>query len=336
MFDIEAIIAGEKMKVLEETCKGKIGTDYLEVHCDADTWAYDCANLEETLESNWTELKKYIQWHLDRTGADKLFLHLTLGFKTGREFMASIQGYQANRNIDPTLKERVKALRHLMSNYHKDNIEPIKSLFVEADDTMATMHCHTIKTKGEKCSAILSIDKDLWRIKGYHILPKTFEAYEVPEGYGYMAYKEVGNKEPKLMGFGKVFFFYQLLLGDKADNILGVGQISGHLADKYFPLKSKQKTPRKPLSIGDTRAEALIALCKTEKQAFDLCLELYTGTYGSQLGKEYLFENAYLLYILEEMNVNEALIYLQSLGFDYELTERQKMAIEQYMDLIYK
>jgi hypothetical protein len=322
---------GELLAEEELSKKKLIDTDYLEVHADADVWAYDCANLEETLETNWTELKKYIDYHIDRTQCNKLFLHLTLGFKAGREYMATIQAYQANRQTDPTLKERVKALRQLMAKYHKDNIEPIVSLTVEADDTMATMHKKTVKEKGVKCSALLSIDKDLWRISGYHIHPKTFEVYEIPDGYGYLAYKEVGNKEPKLMGFGRKWFWYQMLVGDKADNILGVGQISGHLADLYFPLKTKQKTPRKPLSIGETRAETLMSICDTEEQAFWLVFDLYIGTYGDRLGKQHMFENAYLLYIREEGSPHEAINYLNGLGLRYEYTDQQREAINRHL-----
>lgn len=323
---IDYINLGNKAAEIEEA-KG-----FLQVHADADVWAYDCANLEETIENNWEELKKYIDYHKDRTKAKTLFLHLTMGLKAGREYMATIQAYQANRQIDPTLKERVKGLRKLMSTYVKEGIQPIVSLTVEADDTMATMHKWCIKQFGVDSSALLSIDKDLWRISGYHIHPKTFEVYEVPDGYGYLAYKEVGNKEPKLMGFGRKWFWYQMIAGDKADNILGVGQISGHLADLYFPLKSKQKTPRKPLSIGETRAETLMSLCDTEEKAFWLVFDLYVGTYGDRLGKEYMFENAYLLYIREENSPHEAINYLNGLGFRYNYTEQQKAAIDRHLE----
>lgn len=291
------------------------------VQADADSWCYDCANTEESLEHNIEELNKYIQYMFNRCNTEKMYLHVTFS-KGGRIEMATLKGYQTNRNTDEELSNRVKALRkHMVEAYIEGDIIGKGWYDREADDGIA--YYQTIM----KGSAIISIDKDLQSVDGYHIDPKTFMSKRVSKfGRTYTRYTESGNE--KFAGEGNIWFWHQMLIGDTADNIKGLPYLTGELANRYVPTK-KYNPNRKPLACGEKKAIAVLSDVKDEKTALHRVAECYYDYFGNY---EQFFEQAFLLWMRRSDDILDVLNYFKSLNFGYTLTKRQQEAINIYKE----
>ena len=146
----------------------------------------------------------------------------------------------------------------------------------EADDflgiyqTKDTVACH--------------IDKDINMISGMHYNHVTKAVYEVPEGLGYLTYE---NK--KLRGYGTIFFYAQLLIGDRTDNINGIK------------------------GIGDKGAFELLGECKHEDTTHAIVAGEYIEQHGRQ-ALERVKENADLLWICRKHGETGSQ-YLTNRGF---------------------
>ena len=80
------------------------------------------------------------------------------------------------------------------------------------------------------------------------------------------------GKRKKLIGGGYPWFYAQLLMGDKTDNIVG------------------------PKGYGDVKAYKTLQECETQKEYYDAVKEVYEGEYGEQ-AEARLLENAQLLWM---------------------------------------
>lgn len=300
--------------------------------CDADTLAYDCTNLENSLAANWQELKTWIEEIRIKSGSEFMNLHLTMDRKGGRFEMATIKPYQENRkNRDEDKQRRVWELRHKMASYMTDKVKAVAWYHQEADDGMAQFQLERIAEHGEESSIIYSADKDLWMVDGLHCEPVTFERYRV-SGFGGAEYKEVGNVKPKLIGRGTAWFWYQMIMGDKADNIPGLPYLSGRLAEIYIPLK-KPNPKRKALQCGEAKAYAMMKGVTSNKQAFNRVAEAYSDHYGKEW-RERLFEQAFLLWMRRVDDELDVLRFLETeCGFSYQLTTQQRESLSQFMSL---
>lgn len=318
--------------------KATVGSNrpiYPNRHCqaDADVFAYDCCNLERTAQEDFEELKKYITDVRTKTGSSHIFLHLTMGLKGGRFEMATIKPYQENRsNRDPAVSKRVWELRYLMAGYKTENVTPVVWTHQEADDGMAQYQLARIAETGdEKSSVIYSIDKDLWMVYGMHMDVNSEEVYFV-DGYGTTQYKEVGNVKPKLIGRGTSWFWHQMIMGDKADNIPGLPKLKGVLAERYIPLK-KPNPNRTDLACGEAKAYAMLKGVTSDKEACNRVREAYFLYYGHH-GDERLFEQAFLLWMRRVDDELDVLDYLEKqCGLSYQLTSQQTEALKRFMSL---
>lgn len=145
---------------------------------------------------------------LDQFEEVELFIFLT-GCGEKPNFREAIDpAYKANRN--PKNKpEHLGALKeYLIKNY-----PTIVTQGCEADDYLAQAQYDMTRIHPDMTPVIVTLDKDLDQIRGYKY---NFVDKE---------YKYVTETE------GEIFFFHQMILGDKADNIEGV--------PGYGPVKTK-------------------------------------------------------------------------------------------------
>jgi DNA polymerase-1 len=301
------------------------------LQADADVFAYNCSNVGESLAYACNELESHIEQMRLMAGAAHINLHLTMGMKTGREQMATVKPYQENRsNRDPELTQRVWELRHWMANYSSPTVTPVVNTAIEADDSLAQYQLQRIEEHGENSSIIMSIDKDLWMVEGLHIDPISMEQYRV-KGYGETRYKEVGNTKPKLVGRGTSWFWHQLIMGDKADNIPGLPMLEGHLCERYIPLK-RPNSKRKALACGEAKAVAILDGVTTDKEACYRVLEAYNAHY--QNGLEMMVEQAYLLWMNRTGKLTDVLLFLKECGCPVKFSTAQKQRLHKYLELM--
>jgi len=303
------------------------------VQHDADISCYDFAWPDDSLNSNWKAmLKAFAQIRRD-TNSEFINLHVTMGLKNGRNNMATVKEYQAGRgDRDPEKQKRVWELRNKIANHSTEITCAVVWLYIEADDGMIQYQEAAIAHGEGHLSIINSGDKDLWMGMGLHKCQYTGAIYEVT-GYDTTAYKEVGNAKPKLLGRGRSWFWHQMIMGDKADDIPGLPMISGPLAERYLPLK-KANPNRNALKCGEAKAVAILKGVTTDKEALKRVCEAYHAHYGAK-GYEMMFEQAYLLWMQRSDNLLDVLDYWRDLcGFTYRLTSPQKAALSQYMSLV--
>jgi hypothetical protein len=166
---------------------------------------------------------------------------------------------------------------------------------------------------------------------GMHMDVRSGEVYTV-KGYGQTMYKEVGNTKPKLVGRGTSWFWHQLVLGDKADNIPGLPMLTGRLAERYIPLK-KPNPARKDLACGEAKAVAMLKGVTTDREACNRVLEAYNAYYGAH-GLERLFEQAFLLWMRRTDDELDVLTFWsETCALQYKLTKPQMVALSLFTDL---
>lgn len=176
--------------------------------------------------------------------AENYQLYLT-GKGNFREQVATIQPYKGNRTADKPVHHQ--AIRdYLISQWGAEVIEGM-----EADDVLAMRQTDT--------TVIASIDKDLKQVKGKHYNWRTDDCpTHVTE--------EVGTYN----------FYYQLLVGDRTDNIPGIP------------------------GMGPVKAKKLLELCDDEEDMYWETLCQYSMKYEKPF--EALLENAYLLWMVRELD----------------------------------
>lgn len=325
--DISAIaqVASTEAPVVRKIVKGRVLQDDTDFHC------YAAAHLDEPPAKNFKHLLNIIESKRILAGAEYVNCHLTLGLKSGRAQMATVLPYQESRsNRDPAMGERVKLLRNMLANHKTKILTPVVNLYKEADDSLAAYQLKQIEEHGYNSSIIGSGDKDLWMVHGLHSNQKTGEIWK-GDGYGSTVYKEVGNTKPKLIGKGTSWFFHQMVMGDKADNIPGLPMLSGELMNRYLPTK-KINYNRKPAACGEAKA---VAMLKDVHRAEDACArvwEAYTHHYRGN-AEEMFMEQAYLLWMQRDSKLLDVEKYFGELGFDFKFSQAQKQRLKKYVEL---
>lgn len=124
-----------------------------------------------------------------------------------REQVATTKVYKGNR--DPTHKpEHYSAIRDYMKTVWQAEVVEGR----EADDAIG---CEQYANK-DKTTVIVTIDKDLNQIPGYHYNPRKQEMYYVTKHSA------------------DIFFWKQMMVGDVTDNIPGITGIGDKRADKVI------------------------------------------------------------------------------------------------------
>jgi len=222
---------------------------------DSDSFAYAAAHLAEgTSEQNARQvLNDLIQGTLIDLNTEEYMLFCTGDTNFRKEIYPE---YKANRK-DAVKPEHLAACKqHLRTEW-----KAYESINCEADDLVGieAMRDPTRET------IIVSVDKDLNTIPGWHYNPKKKERYLV-------------SPRDALR-----FFYYQLLVGDSADNIKGAKGIG----------------PKKAERILETAFEDWIDSAGTESE---LAVFYYNAVKDYFSCEEELMLNARCLYIHQKEN----------------------------------
>lgn len=296
------------------------------LHYDADFACYEVSDLEEPTSKSYKRLLEHIDMKRAMVGAERVIAYITLGEKSGREAMATVKGYQEERDPDKPIKVRVRELRHLLANLKgHSTIEPCVGLRYEADDLMC------MAMQGNPEHVIMSGDKDLWMVQGLHADAKSGRIWTV-DGYGKTEYREVGNVKPKLIGEGYSWFWHQMIMGDKVDDIPGLPKLTNNMLDKYLPLKSGKPRKAGTGACGEAKAVAVLDGVTSSREAAQRTYELYWELYGGA-ASEMFIEQAYLLWMQRNDNPWDVLTYLtEECGMKVVPTERQRKVVEEFKE----
>ncbi len=313
--------AAESASVENTFVKGRV------LQYDADFGCYECARLEDSVDRNIRALRKHIEVKRKLAGAEHINVHITLGMKGGRDQLATVKPYQAQRSgSNLEVKARVSILRNFLANYNNEVTTAVVNLTQEADDSLAQYQLEYIAEHGPKSSVIMSGDKDLWMVQGLHCDQKCGRMYFV-DGYGKTEYREVGNISPKLIGEGTSWFWHQMLHGDTADNIAGLPTLSGRLLNKYIPTK-KYNARRKPAPCGEAKSTAILKGVTNDKEAARRVLEAYQGTYTNAI--EMIVEQAFLLWMRRVDDVSDCVKFLNESGIVCDFSPAQYKRLEEF------
>lgn len=290
---------------------------------DADFPCYECANVNKPLIEAQRALIDYIEMAREQARAEHVNCHLTIGMKGGREQMATVKPYQAQRKRDPILKQRVADLREYLRHYRTETVTPIPNFLQEADDSITQFQLARREQFGNDASVIQSGDKDLRMVAGLHRDNKTGSIIDV-NGYGWTDYKDVGNKEPKLIGYGTSWFWHQLLMGDTADNIAGLPD-----APKQFRAIYKIRNGR---GFGEKAAVAVLRDCTSDKMALTRVLGAYESHWGLD-AHEMLVEQAFLLWMRRKNDLKDVLYFLNDVGLNVTFSPAQIERLKEFQRL---
>jgi hypothetical protein len=181
---------------------------------DGDLILYQKGFKHEKTEEWWVveaDVDKWIAGFFKKFGTYNYIIYLT-GEGNFRETSAVTHKYKGNRTKD---KPRWHAdIKQYLIHMHRTKL--VEGM--EADDAIA-MHL----TRNPN-SIHIGIDKDLFQVEGWHYRYATHNAAEIPLRYisnaGFLEL-QVGAKKKKLVGGGYPWFYAQMLMGDKTDNIVG-------------------------------------------------------------------------------------------------------------------
>lgn len=290
---------------------------------DADFPCYECANVDKPLREAQKALVDYIEMAREQARAEHVNCHLTIGMKGGREQMATVKPYQAQRKRDPILQRRVADLREFLRHYKTDTVTPVPNFLQEADDSLTQYQTNRRAEFGNEASVIQSGDKDLRMVAGLHRNAKTGSIIDVT-GFGWTDYKDVGNKEPKLIGYGTSWFWHQLLMGDTADNIAGLPD-----APKEFRAIYKIRNGR---GFGEKAAVAVLTGVTDDATALARVLAAYTSHWGAN-AVEMLVEQAFLLWMRRKNDLKDILYFLRECGMQVDFSPAQITRLQEFQRL---
>lgn len=195
---------------------------------DCDGLLYCAANGKARLETAIRTAKTLIFEMQFLTQCGEIRAHLTRrgNFKAGRHLLLGVKPYQGNRKgkAKPPLLE---PLREALAQPGVFNDEEGVTVFlhgdVEADDAMM-MDAYSIKdVKG------WSPDKDLQIMPCPLYDKETGQWDKITDRYGYIKAASTPSGTFKVKGHGTAFFWAQMLMGDVADNVVGLTRLNGKL-----------------------------------------------------------------------------------------------------------
>jgi len=286
-------------------------TVYLDVvkgrvaHIDADFMAYQAA-ADRRDELDGTKPRKTVSEKCERAsrglthlmkccGAESYIAHITPSGsdKGGRSVLAVTLPYQGNR-ADRERPEHLDQVRSyistLPSQIHLDQ---------EADDGMAQANYEAVASGTQHLSVIVSKDKDLRMVPGLHWDFDTEKLVNVVDPFGHLWLQPTKGGSNTLKGWGTIYFWAQCLMGDTADNIRGLPEITkGALADrnkvdtqlqKLYTQHDKAMTlareeelldmiivsRSRTRKVGPMLAYDLLMDCRSDKECFELVRALF-------------------------------------------------------------
>ena len=261
---------------------------------DGDASCYEAATTVAKLDTALRRVEEKIITAMYLTQSPAARVHITPegSYKAGRHLYVGAQPYQANRdpNAKPTLLAPIrKALKGYIESKYPE-ITVIENFTLEADDGIIIDSC-----KLKQDVVVWSPDKDLRVTPASYYEISTGIIDTIPNRFGYITIgsTETGNNKPK--GHGTKFFWWQMLMGDTADNIKGLRSYKGK-------------------SIGAVRAYNLIKDITDEQECANFVLECYKSINQNPLPE------GSLLWLLRDEH-DSFVNYLKEFNFNQEIKE---------------
>lgn len=264
---------------------------------DGDIIVYQpCCIYNDDTDLSRNLIGKNISNKLDRimeaADCDTYMFFLTTNFNFRDDL---VDDYKANRKEEdrPVNLAWAKrfAIKRLNAHFKKG---------MEADDLIG------IYNKGDNF-VIWSLDKDLRQLPGEHLDDGTMEVIKVTKE-GRLEHKkwltENGNKRQKIYFEGDLGLYYQMLVGDNTDNILGCAERK-EVITKSGPNKGKANIKR--VGVGSMAAYKLIIAAimyrgklTPSQAALNTVIKEYQKIWGNDW-QEHLETQANLLYMVRLM-----------------------------------
>lgn len=258
------------------------------VHVDGDFLAYHCSYEKDDEPKTPGEILHNVETSLNTlmgaAGASKAQIYLTPkdSDKGNRYNIALCKEYQGNRQDKP--KPRYL---HVTRESMRVTMGAIMCKDHEADDGMSAAQYAAIAAGKRDLSIIATKDKDLRMVPGLHLEWKTGNINEA-DSFGW-----VMAEDSKMLGYGSLFFWAQVLMGDSVDNIGGLPLVYAPVLNRIDPtaaskkaLETLQRDPtnqkaldmmetRKPKPCGPAMAEKILKAATSDKVAFEIAKKLY-------------------------------------------------------------
>jgi hypothetical protein len=257
--------------------------DYEEVDktliIDGDIVVYQpCCIFNEDDDQSRKMIAKYINKKIDdlmeAAGCNTYIMFVTTNFNF-RDFL--VDDYKANRVSVDRPVNLAWAKKWAVSKLNNHFVK-----YLEADDLLGIhMNENTV---------LWSLDKDLRQIAGKHLDDATRKVITVTEEGTLReihSVTEAGNKKKKVYFDGTVGFYYQLLICDSTDNILGCA-IREQAVRKSGDKEGETYTRRK--GVGSAQAIKLLltaAMNKGDRTTLQATLDAVVGQYKKIHGADW-------------------------------------------------
>lgn len=287
------------------------------VHVDADILAYILSAKNDKLKTQkgrrWAITQAALEYTQElkfETGSEFVVMHTTPSKSTkgGRFNQALLKVYQGNRKDKVKPQELTWTREELLSKDRAGVWTGFPHYNQEADDGLAQA-LYNARNKGEEHLAVLcSQDKDLGMCQGLHVdwddHTRMFTVDEVGK-----LWIDTSGKQDKVRGNGFMWFCYQMLAGDTADDISGIPKLTQEMALKYFGSAPKNGNPK---ACGSKTAYKILKDMTSREELFEAIVEMYWH-YGETIGfksyakeditsKQAFLSEAYLLWMRETEN----------------------------------
>lgn len=256
---------------------------------DGDGPAYVAAATVKTLPTAVRKMQSIIMTQMFLTGAENAIVHLTAStsHKAGRFNILAAKPYQGNREdkAKPALLEATRQAIEQPENWLPE-FTVVMNHVLEADDAMI-IDAYRLQEHG----VIWSDDKDL-RMTPFRYWEKSKGQLIKDIGFGHVFEDYTASGTHKCLGYGRAFFWAQMLMGDTADNIQGVRLFDG-----------KQ--------CGSKCAFMALRHVKSEDEAANLVLSAYRAINQNPIPEGWLLwllrspQDSFWVY-LNELKINEA------------------------------
>lgn len=278
-------------------------------HIDGDFLAYqvsaeskaeldpDDPTPRKTLEDMWHNAAEAVDHLRKLAGAPRAVVHVTHNSdKGGRDQQAILKRYQANRLLRENRPEQLDIIREYLGEGCNGRFRGVIHTDQEADDGMAQA-----SYEDPVNNIVVSADKDLLMVPGLHLNPNsTRPVITKTDPFGWITLDKTPSGSAKPGGRGTKFFWWQVLMGDAADNISGLPVVAGKVWQTVKPTKAhtealaawracsadeieakevlearleKLEAPTK--KVGPALSYEMISGCKSDKECWAVVKEAY-------------------------------------------------------------
>lgn len=226
---------------------------------EEEMFTFEDTQKAEPLKHAISTLKSRIKIIGDKCDAGSYEIYIS-GKDNFRDFLPLPEPYKGHRKdqVRPLL---LKDLKNYLVEYKGAIVVDGK----EADDAVTTRMYDGFKSKKKIVGC--TQDKDATQTEGWYFNPERSKEPFLIKGYGKLWYDAKLKTEP-VRGSGRIFLYYQLLIGDKVD----------HYCPRMFVKSLTGKTPR----YGSKTCFTELTKCTNDKEALALIVKRYKGWFGEE------------------------------------------------------